>query len=236
MKKVICITICIIMTMLLVGCGSSKQSKESSTTNKRIDYTYIYKRILNQYKRSCETNEESDFDNKQELSTGLMEMAGEKDLLHKLGYKLIDLNGDGVDELIISLLKKKGFDDYIISLYQYVDGEGVKKIEDGWARNRYYLLKDNVLLNEASGGAFNSETSKLKMVGRNLKTIAMATLDYESSKNEDEVGKLFYLYNPKGKTTKKKEFYITKKEWENIIKEWENERERVDYIPFADYK
>lgn len=224
------------MVTLLAGCSGNKHSKESSTTNKRIDYAYLYKRILNQYKKSCETNEESDVENKQALSTGLMEMAGEKDLLHKLGYKLIDLNGDGVDELIISLLEKKGFNNYIISIYQYVNGEGVKKIEDGWARNRYYLLKGNVLLNEASGGAFHTETSKLKMIGRNLKTVAMVTIDSELPENEDEVSEPFYLYNPKGKTTKKKEFYITRKEWENKIKEWENEREKIDYIPFADYK
>ena len=236
MKKIICITICIIMATLFAGCGGSKQSKESGTTNKRIDHTYLYKRILNQYKRSCETNEESDFDNKQELSTGLMEMASEKDLPHKVGYKLTDLNDDGVDELMISLLEKKGYYNYIIAIYQYIDGKGVQKIEDGWARNRYYLLKDNVLLNEASGGAFNSETSKLKMVGRKLKTIAMVTIDSELPENEDEVSKPFYLYNPKGKTTKKKEFCITRKEWEKKIKEWESEIVRVDFIPFANYK
>lgn len=224
------------MATLFAGCGGSKQSKESSATNKRIDHTYLYKRILNQYKRSCEINEESDFDNKQELSTGLMEMASEKDLPHKVGYKLTDLNDDGVDELMISLLEKKGYYNYIIAIYQYIDGKGVQKIEDGWARNRYYLLKDNVLLNEASGGVFNSETSKLKMVGRKLKTIAMVTIDSELPENEDEVSKPFYLYNPKGKTTKKKEFYITRKEWENKISEWENEIEKTVFIPFADYK
>lgn len=224
------------MATLFAGCGGSKQSKESGTTNKRIDHTYLYKRILNQYKRSCETNEESDFDNKQELSTGLMEMASEKDLPHKVGYKLIDLNDDGVDELVISLLEKKGYYNYIIAIYQYIDGKGVQKIEDGWARNKYYLLKGNILLNEASGGAFCSHTSKIKMTGHKFKTIAMVILDSELPEDEDEVAKPFYLYNPNGKATKKKEFYITRKEWENKISEWENEIEKTVFIPFADYK
>ena len=95
----------------------------------------------------------------------------------------------------------------------------MQKIEDGWARNKYYLLKGNILLNEASGGAFCSHTSKIKMTGHKLKTIAMVILDSELPEDEDEVAKPFYLYNPNGKATKKKEFYITRNEWEK--NEWE---------------
>lgn len=221
------------MITLLVGCGETKKTDE---TKKHVDYTYLYKDILDQYKKSCEADEEVDRDSKNNLSTGLWEVADEKDLLHKVGYKLIDMNDDGVDELLISLLEKKGYYNYIISVYQHLDGQGVKKVEDGWARNKYYLLKGKVLLNEGSGGAFSSEISKLKMIGSNFKPIAMLTQDYEIPKSEDEVRKPFYLYNPNGKTTKKKEFYITKKEWENKINEWEKEIVKKGFIPFADYK
>ena len=74
------------------------------------------------------------------------------------------------------------------------------------------------------------------MTGHKLKTIAMLILDSELPEDEDEVAKPFYLYNPNGKATKKKEFYITRKEWEKKIKEWESEIVRVDFIPFANYK
>ena len=238
MRRIVCAFICVVLATMLIGCGGSENNKknESSVTTKHSDYLRSYKEILDKYKESCETSEESDYENKQELSIGLMEMAQEKDLPHKVGYKLIDLNNDGEDELLISSIEKKGYYNYIISIYQHIDGKGVKKVEDGWARNRYYLLKGKVLLNEASGGAFHTEVSKLKMKGQKLKTIAMATVDCEYPKNENEAGKPFFLYNSKGKTSKKKEYYITKKEWSNITSEWENEKDKVEFISFADYK
>ena len=236
MKKITYILIFIILTTFLFGCTSHSKKTTSEVKTKHPDYLYLYKNILDRYKRSCETNDEADYDNKNNLSTGLCEAASEIDLPHKVGYKLIDLNDDGVDELVISLLEKKGYYNYIIAIYQYIDGKGVQKIEDGWARNKYYLLKGNILLNEASGGAFCSHTSKIKMTGHKLKTIAMLILDSELPEDEDEVAKPFYLYNPNGKATKKKEFYITRNEWEKKIKEWESEIVRVDFIPFANYK
>lgn len=235
MKKIISITICIMIATFLIGCGETEKTSE---TKKHVDYTYLYKDILNQYKKSCETNEEVNRDNKNYLSTGLVEMADadEKDLPHKVGYRLQDLNGDGVDELLISLIEKTGYYDYIIAIYQHIDGEGVNKVEDGWARNKYYLLKNNKLLNEASGGAAYSYISKLKMVGNHLKTESMLATDLDGGENEDDEYEEVYLYNKVGKTTKKKEFYVSKIKWEKKYAEWIAEKIEVDFIPFADYK
>ena len=233
MKKIVCIAVCIIMLTLIVGCGNNKQDH---ITRKHVDYTYLYKNILDQYKKACEISGDIEYDYKSNLSVGFWEFKEEKDLLHKVGYKLQDLNGDGVDELMISLLEKKGFYNYIVAIYQHIDGKGVRKVEDGWARNRYYLLKNNIFLNEASGGAAYTYISKLKMVGKELKTLCMLGTDLNEPVNEDDDYKEIYLYNKNGKTSNNKEFYISKKEWNRKYSEWQTELVEVDFIPFADYK
>lgn len=72
--------------------------------------------------------------------------------LSAIGYTLYDVDGNGIEELIIADTGEGVWDNRIMLMYTLHDGKPVLLI-DGWARNSYYLLKDNTIFNEGSGGA-----------------------------------------------------------------------------------
>ncbi len=69
-----------------------------------------------------------------------------EEALASIGYGLKDINGDGLEELFIS------DGNNIFGLYTEKDNEAVQ-VTEGWARNRNYLLSDNDIYYEGSGGA-----------------------------------------------------------------------------------
>ncbi|MBR1738861.1 MAG: S8 family serine peptidase [Ruminococcus sp.] len=79
----------------------------------------------------------------------------------KVGYMLKDLNGDGIDELIIGLIYENNRWDFehnrIIELFSYKNG-GAELILSSWRdRSEFFLVNDNKLLHHQSGtGASNS--------------------------------------------------------------------------------
>lgn len=77
-----------------------------------------------------------------------------EDALKSIGYCLADLDGNGIQELIV--VDRGGiFDDFadrILEIYTIKDNTVLLTV-DGWIRNRYYLLDDGTLYNEGSGGA-----------------------------------------------------------------------------------
>ena len=62
------------------------------------------------------------------------------------GYTLIDLDGDGTEELIIT------DGNVLLDVYKRFP-TGTEKIITGWERNVYYLCEDNMIFNRGSNGA-----------------------------------------------------------------------------------
>lgn len=80
--------------------------------------------------------------------------------LSDAGYAFIDLDGNGISELLVSPTGLWGAEDGMIyDLYTYKDGRVVYLASSG-ERDRYYLGDDNNIYNEGSGGAMLSSTSK----------------------------------------------------------------------------
>ena len=86
------------------------------------------------------------------------------------GFWLMDLNGDGVDELLL------GEDAYydaenswnaIYAGYTLKDGAAVQFL-DGWARNRFSLCEGNYLKNEASSSASDTVVNIYRFDGDKL--------------------------------------------------------------------
>ena len=73
--------------------------------------------------------------------------------LSDLGYALMDLDGDGTDELIIA---DNGQRQVIYDLYSLVNGQLVH-ILSGGERNSYELRENSVILNAGSNGAASSD-------------------------------------------------------------------------------
>lgn len=82
------------------------------------------------------------------------------------GYLQTDIDGDGVDELILGTTSPDttesgepwsyNNDDQIYDLFTIRDGKLLHVIE-GWCRNRYYICGDGVIANEGSGGSATGE-------------------------------------------------------------------------------
>ena len=91
------------------------------------------------------------------FSVGIKEICiGIKDIkerLNSIAYCVVDINNDGVKELVICdpSWPLPG-NVRILDMYTMVDDKVVKVIT-GWSRNRYYLLDDGYIYNEGSGGA-----------------------------------------------------------------------------------
>lgn len=102
------------------------------------------------------------------------------------GYWLIDLDGDGVEELLL------GEDAYydadsgwnaIYAGYTLADGQAVQFL-DGWARNRYSLCEGNYLMNEASSGASNTVVNIYRFDGKGLQLVE--GFHYDNWENPDQ--------------------------------------------------
>lgn len=86
--------------------------------------------------------------------------------VHSIGYYLSDLNGDGVDEMVICCTDQQTTQD-IYAVYALQNGSPVT-VFTGWPRNRYYLLDNGKLYNEGSGGAALSMFNLYSMSGAKL--------------------------------------------------------------------
>lgn len=82
-------------------------------------------------------------------------MNGEENEADIIGYTFIDVNHDGVAELIIGGIYEeregKYYGENVYSVYTYKDIPYL--LIEGWSRNRCFLLEDGTFYTEGSGGA-----------------------------------------------------------------------------------
>ena len=123
-----------------------------------IDYEAVYAPVLASVADllSCETPEAHVTGPGE---TGVYELrmgTTPEDALWKVGYAIRDLSGDGIPELIIAQVDSQegqlSYGKQILAVYSCIQGSPSLVLE-GWARNRYYLLPDESLLNQGSSGA-----------------------------------------------------------------------------------
>lgn len=85
------------------------------------------------------------------------------DGLSEIGYALMDLDGDGTSELLISPIASAARDGMIYDLYSVVNGKAVHLASSG-ERDWYYLAAGNTVNNKGSGGASFSVNTNYKVV------------------------------------------------------------------------
>ena len=106
--------------------------------------------------------------------------------LSVVGYALYDVDGNGIEELIIADTGESVWDNRILLMYSLLDGKPVLVI-DGWARNRYYLLNDGTFYYEGSGGAAYTTFANYRMAegGHSLRAIDYYFSDYRDDLSEE---------------------------------------------------
>lgn len=128
-----------------------------------VDYS-LYEDLINRLK--AEMKKESwdslfDFADKMGLSSELYYYVYDSSC-DKAGYLQEDIDGDGVDELLLGTYdpeapeyQKEWFDswpDEIYDMFTIRDGK-LLHVFKGWCRNRYFLCGNGIIANEGSGGA-----------------------------------------------------------------------------------
>ena len=133
------------------------------------DYIEIYGDILNRhYNIALNAGNSVSGYGEENISSGFFEaVTYESNPLEAVGYTFIDLNGDGLKELIISNTLSYWNDDiehgdFIYALYSCTGQKDVM-LAEGYARNSYYLGENGIIINCGSAGAAASATGKFKL-------------------------------------------------------------------------
>lgn len=108
--------------------------------------------------------------------------------LANVGYTLYDVDGNGVEELIIVNTGEEGspWNNRILIMASLLDDKPVEVV-GGWARNRFYLLNDNTIYYEDSGGAAYITFAIYRMAenGVSLEVLDYYFSDYREDSSEE---------------------------------------------------
>lgn len=85
-------------------------------------------------------------------------LAGYETSSSDIGYCTMDIDGDGIEELLIGSVNKDAdpYTGMFFDLYTMIDGQRTLVVSSA-ERNRYYLCEDHTIAYEGSGSAWNSD-------------------------------------------------------------------------------
>ena len=178
MKKIALLALSIIMVFSLAACGTSSPAAPESPTpaveetapapeetipepeeavpapEETPTVEQAYAVVIGEYYTALEQR----WNGAELMEDGLNYMAADcygDAPLENLGYAIADIDGDGVQELLIGTIKADEFyEKMVFSLYT-LDENGINKLVfDGTERNRYYYAGENRFANLGSS-AFN---------------------------------------------------------------------------------
>lgn len=149
----------------LRGLISTESNANKDVLQNRVITDYPeYDEIIRQYYMGRDSNwSMNEFREKNLCYLAGREMGGAEDL----GYCLMDINEDGIDELIIGTAGEHAYTGMFFDLYTIVAGQRVLVISSG-QRDRYYVSEDHTIANEGSGGARNSFWAYYNLVSGQL--------------------------------------------------------------------
>lgn len=201
----------------------SPEPTEEPKEKKPLSPEEIYTPVIDGY--YADLVSEFPIDNYFPMTLGTFETtlsATDDEILNGVGYTIQDINGDGIQELLIIQVSDRGqtryFGEKILALYTIANDEA-RFLAGGWARNRYYLLSDGQIYNEGSSGADDSsfetyilpeQSSMLEQIisedsssddyelkceemGKLIEKIAITTFaEYETSEDYPQSAKTFW--------------------------------------------
>ena len=115
----------------------------------------IYSDILNRWRTAASER----WDMETLDGNGLNYMAAycySDDPLNRLGYLLNDIDGDGIEELLIGSITGDDYQDKIVLQLYTIENGAPKQVFNSGERDRYYLCSDRTIANEGSSSAFES--------------------------------------------------------------------------------
>ena len=168
MKRIFVVPV-IAISLMLSACQADVQDKENMTLTSPDANSYeetipnIHDTITTQEAYAVVVGEyytamEEEWDASELMDAGLNYMIAEcyqNNPLENIGYAIIDIDGDGIEELLIGVMVEDEFYSNMIFELYTLDDKGVHRLVfDSSERNRYYYAGENRFANLGSG-AFN---------------------------------------------------------------------------------
>ena len=151
----------------------------------------------------------------------------ETDVLDKVGYTYYDVNGDGIEELLIGGISDDSWKGIIYDMYTMVDRKP-QHVMSGWDRNRYFVCDNVFICNDYSGGSNACGTRVYILVENSTTLFPQVSFKYDGYANDEKPWFLSYGSD------------IGNEKWENVTEEVFNNRkkifeqyERFDFIPLS---
>ncbi len=175
MKKALLITL-LIFALALSACGTAAKVPEAtptaaptetpsaetaapSQTPAGPDYEALYSEVLDSYRNfylADPSNQTTDYD--EDIGYTLDGCSMLTQYVDSVGYALIDLDGDGSDELIIACDDGSGdMPNIVFDLFTLVDGKP-QRLLISWERSRGWINADGTVISQGSSSAADSQT------------------------------------------------------------------------------
>ncbi len=194
MKKVLITILALITVFSLVGCNNNKNENENeldvkieekNDTNKESRELPIqYKEYIDEFKKymfNYQYAEDENITDKMDIS--YLYIYDENIAETNCKYALIDLNNDGVKELLMYVdSENKDYENIIYDIYTIVDNKLVHVLSSA-ERDRYMLYNDGIIYEEGASSAFESIEAYYKL-GTNGKLNLVE--QYETSDRPEE--------------------------------------------------
>lgn len=207
---------CVLMLGLMLFFGTFTVQAEEEKTDSPVTGYQSYDPIIQKYIKALQEG----WDMQKCSDNGICYLTGYGYTLADMGYCLMDVDGNGIEDLLIGEKDSEDYTGMFFDLYTIVD-EQATLVGSSEERDRYYLCGDNVILNEGSGGASNSSWGKYQMKGSQLELMEYISFDSDKDSNEP------WFYGTPGSD----ETHITEEEAEDLLTEYQ--KMEIPYISFA---
>lgn len=208
--------------------------KEDAEPDYEAEYAPVLDAVLAVIKEGYDFEKEYKY-----ISGGLTEKimyTDDDDLMEAVGYRIEDINGDGVSELLIGCTEQwEGVDpeSCIFSIYTLINDKPECVLE-GWARNSFYRLENGHIFNIGSGGAAVTIFGECHL-GVDGRTIVWDDFYFTDEKTPQTIG---MYHNTTGIFDAKvsEELSISEDDFWAIRAGYEEKRVLIEWTPIGSYK
>lgn len=205
------------------GRNGSKYNKDQGMKGKDLYY-----KILQKYITAIKERWDSKRLESEDMSYMYNIIPEDTSRLNKVGYAYYDVNGDGIDELLIGEIAQGNWKGVIYDMYTIVNREP-KHVISGGSRNRYYVCNNSFVCNEYSNGAGESGTRVYILVENSTELYPQVSFKYDIYTNK--ANPWFITYD------------ILSNKWNNVSENIYNERKsvfnnylRLEYNPLKSFR